>query len=68
MSELRPVRNLAAAHLRTLADRLAPLATRPAPRSAAPLIRLGGRWWYRGDLVGPVVRSEEAAADVQLRP
>jgi hypothetical protein len=41
--------NWAAAKLRALADRLAPRA--PAPRSSAPLIRLGGRWWYRGELV-----------------
>jgi hypothetical protein len=44
--------NWAAAKLRALADRLAPGA--PAPRSPAPLIRLGGRWWYRGELVAPL--------------
>jgi len=67
MSELRPVRALAATHLRALADRLAPLASRPAPRSSAPLVRFGGRWWYRNDLVGATLNGEEVAADVQLR-
>jgi hypothetical protein len=68
MSELRRARGVAATHLRALADRLAPIAARPAPRSSAPLIRFGGRWWYRGELVGPALSPEEAAADVQLRP
>jgi hypothetical protein len=68
MSELRPVRSVAATQLRALADRLAPLSSGPAPRSSAPLIRLGGCWWYRGDLVGPALSPEEVAADVQLRP
>ena len=68
MSELRPVRSAAATHLRAIADRLAPLGSRPAPRSSAPLIRLDGRWWYRGELIGSAPGTEEVAADVQLRP
>ncbi|HKG65193.1 MAG TPA: hypothetical protein VKB28_14065 [Solirubrobacteraceae bacterium] len=62
------VRKAAAARLRGLADRLSPLASRPSRRTPAPLIRLGGRWWYRGELVVPAASPEEVAPDVQLRP
>ena len=40
----------------------------PRPSPPAPLIRLGGLWWYRGELVVPPAGAGEAAADVQLRP
>jgi hypothetical protein len=63
-----PVRSAAAASLRALADRLAPLAKRPARRSPAPLIRLGGCWWHRAELVVPPASPEEVAPDGQLRP
>jgi hypothetical protein len=33
--------------LRRSADRIAP----PAPPSPAPLVRIGGRWWYRDEMV-----------------
>jgi hypothetical protein len=68
MSAHPPVRGAVASRLRALADRLAPLASRPPHRSPAPLIRLGGRWWYRGELFAPAASAEEVAPDVQLRP
>jgi hypothetical protein len=68
MSAHPPVRSAAATHLRALADRLAPLASGPPPRSPAPLTRLGGQWWHRSELVIPRADAEEVAADVQLRP
>jgi hypothetical protein len=58
----------AAARLRSLADRLAPRASPPPkPSSPAPLIRLGGRWWQRGEIVLPETGAE-ALDDVHLRP
>jgi hypothetical protein len=47
-----PLRSATAARLRSLADRFdrpLPVRTRPA---AAPLVRVGGRWWARDELVG----------------
>ena len=63
-----PVRSVAASRLRALADRLEPLTRAMPRRPTAPLIRLGGRWWYRDELVAPIERADEIASDVQLRP
>jgi hypothetical protein len=55
-----PVRTAAASKLRALADRLAPFASAPPP-SPAPLVRLGGRWWYRGELLSEPSRAGSPA-------
>jgi hypothetical protein len=56
--DLDPIRKSAASTLRAWADQLAPrVATRPRP-GAAPLVRLGGRWWPRDKLTGPRDEAE----------
>jgi hypothetical protein len=70
-----PLRRSAASRLRGLADRVerspAPTADPPPPRPPdpgrrlAPLVRLGGRWWYRGEILDPSP-AEPPSADVQL--
>jgi hypothetical protein len=69
------LRHSAASRLRALADRVerpqAPTADRPsAPpveprRPFAPLVRLGGQWWYRGEILDPSSPAEPSP-DVQL--
>jgi hypothetical protein len=47
-----PLRSATAARLRSLADRFErPLPVRTQP-SAAPLVRFGGRWWARDEIIG----------------
>jgi hypothetical protein len=70
-----PLRRSAASRLRALADRVerqqASTADRPsAPpgeprRPFAPLVRLGGRWWYRGEILD-LSSPAEPSPDVQL--
>jgi hypothetical protein len=54
-AERTALRRSAAWRLRRLADRMDP---RPRPRlprpTAAPLVRLGGRWWQRDALLASV--------------
>jgi hypothetical protein len=47
-----PFRKTAASRLRTLADWFEPRRVVPRRPQAAPLVRLGGRWWQRDELVG----------------
>jgi hypothetical protein len=47
-----PLRKTAASRLRSLADWFEPRRTVPTGLSAAPLVRFGGRWWQRDELVG----------------
>jgi len=51
-SRPRPIlRKATATRLRSLADRFDPrLVVRDQP-AAAPLVRIGGRWWRRDELV-----------------
>jgi hypothetical protein len=66
-----PLRRSAASRLRALADRVeqSPAPTTDPPpdpgRPLAPLVRLGGRWWYRGEILDPSP-AEPPSADVQL--
>jgi hypothetical protein len=54
------MRRAAASTLRSLADRFdAGRQTRTRP-SVAPLIRLGGRWWGRDELVGAQTAEPDA--------
>jgi hypothetical protein len=46
-----PLRTTVAGRLRAFADRVQPLPM-PNWRPTAPLVRLGGRWWYRGKGLG----------------
>jgi hypothetical protein len=55
MTKQPPVRRSAASRLRALADRLDPRqqdVTEPE-RPTAPLVRVGGRWWQRDEILGP---------------
>jgi hypothetical protein len=61
MPKLPPLRRSTASRLRDLADRLDPRRQTLAARSSAPLVRLGGRWWHRDEIV-------ERAASVERRP
>jgi hypothetical protein len=64
----RPLlRESAASRLRGLADRIEPPRPQSERRSPAMLIRLGGRWWTRDDIVSAQT-PEEPPADVQLLP
>jgi hypothetical protein len=47
-----PFRRTAASKLRSLADWFEPMRTLGPPASAAPLVRFGGRWWQRDELIG----------------
>jgi hypothetical protein len=64
MTEL-PLRRSAASWLRDLADRLAPTPRPPAPTrpTVAPLVRRGGRWWYRDELVPLPTLQEPSGAE-----
>ena len=53
------MRDTLAQRLRRVADRLDPV---PSPRSPAPLVRLGGRWWRR-DQLGDWTQVHAHAAD-----
>jgi hypothetical protein len=65
-SKRERARRTASRLLRGAADQLQPpRRTRPR-RAIAPLVRLGGRWFHRDELVP--MSSEEDAADVQLLP
>ena len=46
-----PLRTAVAARLRAFADRVQP-SPMPDWRPTAPLVRLGGRCWYRGEELG----------------
>jgi hypothetical protein len=61
MPKLPPLRRTTASRLRDLADRLDQRRQTLAARSTAPLVRLGGRWWHRDEIV-------ERAASVERRP
>jgi hypothetical protein len=50
MAGLPPFRRSAASSLRLLANRLEPVRRCLPARPLAPLVRVGGRWWYRDDL------------------
>jgi hypothetical protein len=54
VSSPRPptLRKAAASRLRSLADRVEPRLVARVRPSAAPLVRIGGRWWSRAALVG----------------
>jgi hypothetical protein len=55
MTKQPPMRRSAASRLRALADRLDPRqqdVTEPE-RPSAPLVRFGGRWWPRDEILGP---------------
>jgi hypothetical protein len=45
-------RKAAASRLRSLADRVDPRLVARVRPPAAPLVRIGGRWWPRDVLVG----------------
>jgi hypothetical protein len=53
MPKLPPVRRSAALRLRAVADRLDPREDAIVERVVAPLVRLGGRWWHRDEIVAP---------------
>jgi hypothetical protein len=61
-----PLRAAVASRLRDIADGLEPPERADAGHSRAMLIRLGGRWWYRDEIVSPM--AEETKPDVQLLP
>jgi hypothetical protein len=67
MIDLRPLRRSAAKRLRRIADGLEPPGQLTRNPGRMPLIRLGGRWWSRDDLV-PALTTEDAETDVQLLP
>jgi hypothetical protein len=48
-----PVRRSAALRLRAVADRLDPRDEAIVEQLVAPLVRLGGRWWHRDEIVAP---------------
>ena len=52
------MRTTVAARLRAFADRVQPLPM-PDWRPTAPLVRLGGRWWYRGKELGADADDEQ---------
>jgi len=47
-----PMRKAAASRLRSIADRVDPRLVARVQPPAAPLVRIGGRWWSRDALVG----------------
>jgi hypothetical protein len=47
-----PVRKAVASKLRSLANQLESRPRVPRRCSAAPLVRLGGRWWQRDEIAG----------------
>jgi hypothetical protein len=53
-----PIRRSAASRLRFLADRLDPRQRAVDGRPSAPLVRFGGRWWHRDELVTPEAAVE----------
>jgi hypothetical protein len=55
---LWPFRRSGAARLRSAAERFDQRQQAVAERSVAPLVRLGGRWWYRGEIVAPTAGDE----------
>jgi hypothetical protein len=65
MAKLPPLRRSAASRLRDLAHRLDPGRQTIAARSSAPLIRIGGRWWYR-DEIAPALPQSSVAPDARF--
>jgi hypothetical protein len=65
MADSPPLRRSAASQLRFLADRLDPRQQIVARRPHGPLVRYGGRWWHRDELVGPLA-SDEPPEEVDL--
>jgi hypothetical protein len=64
-----PMRRSAASRLRALADRLDPRqqdVTEEPDRASAPLVRFGGRWWQRDEILAPP--PESPAPRDELRP
>jgi hypothetical protein len=59
-----PLRRTAATRLRGLADRLDPLRRNFPGRPSAPLIRFGGRWWHRDEIVAPADAAQHPADEL----
>jgi hypothetical protein len=59
-----PLRRTAASRLRHLADRLDPLRQTIGGRPSAPLIRFGGRWWHRDEIVSPPDAAQHPADEL----